>query len=112
MDYPDAENVYQLLYGPNKSPGPNDANYDNPEMNKLYEQIAISEPGPKHAELIKQADAILQEDCPWGLGYYHTIYFLTQPWILNYRGSEIITNKYKYLRVNIDVKKRYLDSAK
>jgi oligopeptide transport system substrate-binding protein len=112
MDYPDAENVYQLLYGPNKAPGPNDANYDNPEMNKLYEQIAITEPGPKHAALIKQADDILQEDCPWGLGYYHTIYFLTQPWILNFRGSEIITNKYKYLRVNTDVKKRYLESSK
>jgi ABC-type transport system substrate-binding protein len=26
LDYPDPENIYQLLYGPNKAPGPNDAN--------------------------------------------------------------------------------------
>jgi oligopeptide transport system substrate-binding protein len=112
MDYPDAENVYQLLYGPNKSPGPNETNFDNPEMNKLYEQLAIMTPGPEHAAVIKKADDLLQEEVPWALGYYATNYFLTQPWILNFRGNEIMTNKYKYLRVNIDVKRRYQDSAK
>jgi oligopeptide transport system substrate-binding protein len=110
MDYPDSENVYQLLYGPNKAPGPNDANYQNPEMDRLYEQLAAADPGPAHAALIQKADDILQEEAPWALLHYQTVYYLTQPWILNFRGSEIISNKYKYLRVNIDVKKRYLDS--
>ncbi len=52
MDYPDAENNYQLLYGPNKAPGPGESNYDNPAFNKLYEQIAIMENGPKRMALI------------------------------------------------------------
>ena len=112
MDYPDAENVFQLLYGPNKAPGPGEANYDNPEMNKLYEQIANLPPGSAHAAAIKKADDILQEDVPWALLYYHTAYWLTQPWVLNYRGSEIISNKYKYLRINTEVKKRYLEQGK
>ena len=108
-DYPDAENVYQLLYGPNKAPGPNESNFDNPAMNKLYEQLAVTESGAKRSALVKQADDILQEECPWALGYYHNKYTITQPWALNFRASDIILNKYKYFRVNKDVKKRYLN---
>ena len=109
MDYPDAENVYQLLWGPNKAPGPNETNFDNPEMNKLYEALASLEPSPKRSELIKKADDILQEEVPWGLGYYRADYWLSQPWLLNYRGSGVIANHLKYLRVDKDVKKRYLE---
>jgi ABC-type transport system substrate-binding protein len=111
MDYPDAENVYQLLYGPNMSPGPGEANYDNPALNKLYEQIAVSESGPARSELIRAAEDIVQEDVPWAMGYYYSEYTVSQPWVLNYRGSEIISNKYKFYRINRDVKKRYLEAA-
>ena len=62
MDYPDAENVYQLLYGPNKAPGPGEANFDNPGMNQAYELLAVMSPGPAHAAMIKKADDILQEE--------------------------------------------------
>ena len=107
MDYPDAENIYQLLYGANKAPGPNEANYDNPAFNKLYEKMAVMEPGPKRAVFLEQMEALLQEDCPWALGYYEASYDLSQPWFMNYRGSDLIPNKYKYYRVNMEIKKRY-----
>ena len=107
MDYPDPENVYQLLYGANKAPGPNDTNFDHPEMNKLYEKMSTIDPGPKRADLIMQMDALLQEECPWALGYYHSTYAISQAWLLNYRGSDIITNKYKYYRIDKSIKKRY-----
>lgn len=110
LDYPDAENVYQLLYGPNQSPGPGEANYNNPEVNKLYEQMAIMESSPKRAAIIQKLDDLIQEDCPWALGYYEASYDLSQPWFNNYRSSEIITNKYKYYRINKETKKRYLES--
>ncbi len=110
MDYPDAENNYQLLYGGNKAPGPNESNFDHPEMNKLYEQIAILETSAKHAALIQKMEDILQEECPWALGYYHSDYRLSQPWFLNYRANEIILNKYKYYRIDKETKKRYLEA--
>jgi oligopeptide transport system substrate-binding protein len=109
MDYPDAENVYQLLYGPNKAPGPAEASFDNPEMNKLYEQMAVMESGPKRAAIVKQMDDILQEDCPWALGLYWTEYRLTQPWVMNYRYSEVLQNLFKYYRIDREMKKRYLE---
>jgi ABC-type transport system substrate-binding protein len=107
MDYPDAENIYQLLYGPNKSPGPGDANYENPEYDKLYEKIETMESGPARAALIQKMDDMIQEDCPWALGYYEASYDLSQPWFMNYRGSNIIQNKYKYYRINKEIKQRY-----
>ena len=34
LDFPDAENTLQLFWGPNSSPGSNDANYRNPEYDR------------------------------------------------------------------------------
>jgi ABC-type transport system substrate-binding protein len=110
MDYPDAENVYQLLYGRNVPPGSNDSCFDHPEMNKLYQQMSRMDAGAPRAKLIARMDEILQEEMPWALGYYHADYHLIQPWLLNYRGIEIIANKYKYVRVNREAKQRYLES--
>lgn len=112
MDYPDAENVYQLLYGPNHPPGPNETSFDNPQMNKDYELMAFTQPGPKRSQAIQDADRILQEEVPWGLGYYDTGYYLTQPWLENFRGPSVMLNTLKFLRVDQDIKRRYLEGAK
>ncbi len=109
MDYPDAENIYQLLYGPNQAPGPNEANYNSPQMNLLYEQMSTLHAGSKRAQLIEKMDAILQEDCPWALGYYEAAYDLSQPWLMNFRSNPIILNRFKYYRVDPFIKKRYLE---
>jgi len=110
MDYPDAENVYQLLWGPNHAPGPNESNFDDPKMNKDYELMAMLEPSPKRSKIIQDADSILQEEVPWALGFYQSDYYLTQPWLENYRGTGVIGNHLKYLRVDGEIKKRYLEA--
>ena len=107
MDYPDAENVFQLLYGPNQSPGPNDANFNLPEMNRLYEKMATTASGPARAGLVRKMDDLIQEERPWAFGYYHTDYTLSQPWMLNFRSNELLQNKLKYLKVNMEAKRRY-----
>ncbi len=107
MDYPDAENIYQLLYGPNRAPGPGDSNYENPKFDRLFAQIETLASSPKRAALIQKMDDMIQEECPWALGYYEASYDLSQPWFMNYRGSDIILNKYKYYRIDKEMKKRY-----
>jgi len=106
LDYPDAENVYQLLYGPNKAPGPNDTNFDYPLMNRLYEKMAVMLPNQERSKLIKRMDDILQEEVPWAFGYYKTQYSVSQPWIKNYRTSQIILNQYKYVRIDKKIQLR------
>ncbi len=109
MDYPDAENIYQLLYGPNQSPGPGDANYDHPKVNALYEQMRTLKPGKKRARLIQEMDNLIQEDCPWAYGYYEASYDLAHPWLMNFRGTDMINNKFKYFRISREMKKKFLN---
>lgn len=110
LDYPDAENIYQILYGPNQSPGPNEANFNHPEFNQLYDKMATMDPGAPRASLILKIEEIINEEIPWAYGYYVNDYRLAQPWLLNYRATEMIPGKYKYLRINLDIKKRYLEA--
>ena len=108
MDYPDPENVYQLLYGPNDAPGPNETHFNHPEMNRLYQEMAKLSAGTKRADLIRRMDEIVQEESPWAMLYYQSTYMLSQPWLFNYRARELATQKLKYLRIDNDIKKRYL----
>lgn len=107
FDYPDVENGYQLLYGPNKSPGPNDSNYENATYDAIYKKMAVLPAGAKgRRELVKQLDDMVQEDAPWAYGYYLRTYRLTQARVKNYRVAEVIQNKYKYLRIENAVEKK------
>jgi oligopeptide transport system substrate-binding protein len=63
LDYPDAENVLQLFYGPNEAPGSNISNYKNPEYDKLYEQSAVMQPGPERTALFHQMNQMVIDDC-------------------------------------------------
>ncbi len=99
-DYPDVENGYQLLYGPNHSPGPNSANYDNPKYDAIYKKIAELPAGaPGRQDAVKAAEEIIQEDAPWAYGYFYKTYRMRQSWVKNFRVVETIPNKYKYMRI-------------
>jgi oligopeptide transport system substrate-binding protein len=112
LDYPDPENVFQLLYGPKASPGPNDSNFNNAVMNKMFEELAVMQPGPKRAALVEKMETLAQEETPWALGYYQVNYHVTQAWVQNYRPAELIWNKLKYLQVDRAAKRRYVEQSK
>jgi len=63
LDYPDAENTLQLFYGPNGSPGSNDANYNNPEYDLLYEQAAVMQPSPERTAIYRRMNQMAIDDC-------------------------------------------------
>jgi len=63
LDYPDAENTLQLFYGPNGSPGSNDANYRNPEYDRLYEQASVMLPSPERTALYRRMNQMVIDDC-------------------------------------------------
>jgi ABC-type transport system substrate-binding protein len=63
LDYPDAENTLQLFYGPNGSPGSNDANYRNPEYDRLYEQASVMLPSPERTAIYRRMNRLLIDDC-------------------------------------------------
>jgi ABC-type transport system substrate-binding protein len=109
MDYPDAENVFSLLYGKNTAPGPNLSSFNNRRFDSLFERMSVAAPGPGRAALVRALDHLVQEETPWVLGYDYARYTVTQPWLLGYRSNGMILNKYKYVRVNPTLKARYLE---
>jgi ABC-type transport system substrate-binding protein len=76
MDYPDAENLMQLYYGPNASPGSNSANYNNPEYNRLYEASAAMSETPERTEIYRQMNQMIMDDCVSITGISRTLLFL------------------------------------
>ena len=64
LDYPDAENVLQLFYGPNATPGSNSSNYNNPEYNELFKKSIVMQPGPERSEIYKKLNQMVIDDVP------------------------------------------------
>ncbi len=97
MDYPDAENFMQLLYGPNEAPGPNESNFKNENYDRLYQKMVISSSGATRKNMICQMEEILQDETPVILGFYESLYRLVGPNVHNFHNYEQAQNKYKYI---------------
>lgn len=76
MDYPDTENLMQLFYGPNASPGSNSANYNNPQYNRLYEISAVMNESPQRTKIYREMNQLLMNDCASFTGIMGTMLFL------------------------------------
>jgi oligopeptide transport system substrate-binding protein len=108
-DYPDAENFLQLIYGPNQAPGPNGANFDNPDFNKRFEKITKMQPGPERAKLYGQLAQEYSEKVPWILGMHRTSYVMKHSWLKNYKFSTFEYGNAQYWDVDLKVKKELIN---
>jgi ABC-type transport system substrate-binding protein len=100
LDYPDAENVLQLLTSANLPPGPNSSQYSNPEFDKMFDEIRELEDGDRKFELMKKMESIINKDLPWAMQYYSRNYILYHNHLKNFRYSDIIYNNVKYLKLS------------
>jgi ABC-type transport system substrate-binding protein len=85
MDYPDAQNMLQLLYGPLKPPGVNNAAYARRRYDELYGQMAqlsdlMEDELARKKELIRQMHEQLDTDVPWVLLEFRVTYLLNHEW--------------------------------
>ena len=98
-DYPDPENFLFLLYGPNgkvKHGGENATNYNNPEFDKLFNEIKNMANGPARQQKINAALTILREDSPWLWGFYPIDFKLSHQWNESSKPNVIANNLLKY----------------
>ena len=98
-DYPDGENFYQLLYGPNRKPGPNMSMFDNPEYDQLYEQSKFMPNGPERFELFRRMSEIIMEEVPLILRNNRVSFGLYQPRLSNMKRNMMVDVPYKYLNL-------------
>lgn len=99
-DYPDAENFLQLFYGPNKTPGSNKFNYDNPKYNELFEKARVLAPSPERDALYAQMRDILIEDCVAIGSMARTRDYVWNKRVHNFSPSETWDSWFKYLDVD------------
>ena len=102
-DYPDPENFLFLLHGPQskvKHQGENAANYQNPEYDRLFEQVKAMDNGPARQALIDRMVTIAREDAPWLWGFHPVDYTLAHQWLYNRKPSKVGHNTLKYQRLD------------
>lgn len=100
MDYPDAENVLQLLTSASLPPGPNSSQYSNPVFDKMFNELRELEDGDRKFELMNKMENIVHTDLPWIMQYYSRNYILHHDYLKNFRYSDIIYNNLKYLKLD------------
>jgi ABC-type transport system substrate-binding protein len=108
-DYPDAENFLFLFYGPNakaKSDGENAANYDNPEYDRRYKQLALLDDGPAKQRLIDEMVDILRKDAPWAFGYFPYSGGAYQQWVGNARYGQFTNDRAMYYKIDAPLRAR------
>ncbi len=101
-DYPDPENFFFLLHGPEGRVhgGENSSNYANPEFDRLFKRMKNMDNTPERLALIRQMQAILHRDAPWVFGFHPKSYTLAHAWLHNRKPSEIGNNTLKYQRLD------------
>src|SRR2546422_11650901 len=65
-DYPDAENIMQLLYGPNGGQS-NDSRFRLPEFDRLYEEAWKLPDSPQRTKLYDRMTDLVVVYAPWRL---------------------------------------------
>ena len=102
-DYPDPENFLFLLYGPNgkvEHKGENAGNYNNPEFDRLFEQMKNMEDGPERLVIIQKIVDILRQDAPWLWGLHPKSFALYHDWYFNSKPNLMANNTLKYKRID------------
>ncbi|MFB0936622.1 MAG: ABC transporter substrate-binding protein [Propionivibrio sp.] len=103
-DYPDPENFFFLLAGPEgkvASGGENSSNYVNPEYDRLFVEMKDMDNTPQRAEIINRMNRILQEDAPWVFGFHSKSYTLAHAWLRNRKPNDVANNILKYQRIDV-----------
>lgn len=98
FDYPDGENILQLLVSTN-FPGINKSGYSNPVVDELYLKLKQTINLDHRDRLLHQIEDLILDDVPWIPLMYESSLVLQYPEIKNYRKSSLIRNYIKYLKI-------------
>lgn len=96
-DYPDAENFFQLLYGPNTSPGPNESTFNNARYNELFLKSKFMKNGPERNKIFKEMSQIIKDEVPVLVRFNGIALGLHQNNIKNFKRNMMIDQPWMYL---------------
>lgn len=112
-DYPDAENFFQIFYGPNKSPGPNNENYSNVKFDELYRKISYMADSAERSKIYEEMYKMIALDMPVIFGDHRLSFVLYQGWLQNYIIPDVNTGSAQYWNIDLqkknELKKNFLE---
>ncbi|WP_420213842.1 ABC transporter substrate-binding protein [Janthinobacterium fluminis] len=97
-DFPDGENFFQLLYGPNSGRA-NYARFKLPAYDRLYEQARLLPDSPRRRALYHDMAQLIHAYAPWVLLTHPVSADLRQPWLKNYKRHPVEFTAWRYLDV-------------
>ena len=103
VDYPDPENLFFLLYGANskvKHGGENAVNYQNPEFDRLFEQMRNMDNNQQRYQIIQKLQEVVRHDAPWVFGFHPKNFSLYHSWYNNLKPNLMANNRLKYTRID------------
>ena len=106
FDYPDAQNILQLLYGPNEAPGINSSNFNDSRFNALYEQAATMEDGPERTALYQEMSRIISDNVPWITRAHRIRQNLQQPWLQGFRYTGVNDQYWRYADIDLEARQQ------
>jgi oligopeptide transport system substrate-binding protein len=95
-DYPDAENFYALLYSENRSPLPNDGNFENKKYDELFLKTRNMPAGPERTKLFAEMNEIVKEEVPVILTLHQVSMGLLQKEVRLFKRNMMEEVPYKY----------------
>jgi ABC-type transport system substrate-binding protein len=99
-DFPDGDNFYQLLYGPNAGRA-NYARFNLPAYNSRYEQARQLSDGPARQKLYFEMNQLIHAYNPWVPLTHAVSADLRHPWLKNYKRHPVEFTSWRYLDVDV-----------
>ena len=99
-DFPDGDNFYQLLYGPNAGRA-NYARFNLPAYNERYEQARALADGPARQKLYFEMNQLIHAYNPWVPLTHVLSADIRQPWLKNYKRHPVEFTNWRYLDVDV-----------
>jgi ABC-type transport system substrate-binding protein len=99
-DFPDGDNFYQLLYGPNAGRA-NYSRFDLPAYNQRYEQARLLPDGPARQQLYFEMNQLIHAYNPWVPLTHVLSGDLRHPWLKNYKRHPVEFTSWRYLDVDV-----------
>lgn len=106
-DFPDGDNFYQLLYGPNSGRA-NYARFNLPAYNERYERARVLPHSPERQRLYFEMNQLIHAYHPWVPLTHPISADIRHPWLKNYTRHPVELTTWRYLDINVTERNRAL----
>ncbi len=110
LDFPDAENILQLSYGPNKPPnGQNNIRFQNEKFDEMYTKISSMDDSEQRTIIYEEMNRLLGDMVPMIFLNHKNHLVLCQSWV-SYIWTSFNYDLVQYMNIDSDIKVKFEES--